>query len=80
MSTYAIGDLHGCHAEFVSLLEKLRFNPAQDRLWLVGDLINRGPGSLACLMEAKALGGGRALRAGQPRFSFAGGGSWGAAS
>ena len=58
MSTYAIGDLHGCHAEFVSLLEKLRFNPAQDRLWLVGDLINRGPGSLACLMEAKALGGG----------------------
>mgnify|MGYP001176293542 FL=1 len=57
MSTYAIGDLHGCHAEFVSLLEKLRFNPAQDRLWLVGDLINRGPGSLACLMEAKALGG-----------------------
>lgn len=56
MSTYVIGDLHGCHAEFVSLLEKIHFNPARDTLWLVGDLINRGPGSLACLQEAKALG------------------------
>lgn len=56
MSTYAVGDLHGCHAEFVALLEKLSFNPAQDTLWLVGDLINRGPGSLACLREVHALG------------------------
>lgn len=56
MSTYAIGDLHGCHAEFVALLEKLSFNPARDTLWLVGDLINRGPGSLACLREVHALG------------------------
>ena len=56
MSTYAIGDLHGCHAEFVALLEKLRFNPARDTLWLVGDLINRGPGSLECLREVRALG------------------------
>ncbi|WP_447553760.1 symmetrical bis(5'-nucleosyl)-tetraphosphatase [Vreelandella sp. EE22] len=57
MSTYAIGDLHGCHTEFVTLLEKLDFNPANDTLWLVGDLINRGPGSLECLREVKALGG-----------------------
>lgn len=56
MSTYAIGDLHGCHAEFVALLEKLSFNPSQDTLWLVGDLINRGPGSLECLREVRALG------------------------
>lgn len=56
MSTYAIGDLHGCHAEFVSLLEKLSFNAANDTLWLVGDLVNRGPGSLACLQEVQALG------------------------
>ncbi|WP_447893993.1 symmetrical bis(5'-nucleosyl)-tetraphosphatase [Vreelandella sp. GE22] len=56
MSTYAIGDLHGCHAEFVALLDKLSFDPTRDTLWLVGDLINRGPGSLACLQEAKALG------------------------
>jgi bis(5'-nucleosyl)-tetraphosphatase (symmetrical) len=56
MSTYVIGDLHGCHAEFVSLLEQLSFNPVSDTLWLVGDLINRGPGSLACLQEVQALG------------------------
>ncbi len=56
MSTYVIGDLHGCHAEFVALLDKISFDPARDTLWLVGDLINRGPGSLACLQEVKALG------------------------
>ncbi|MEA2117119.1 symmetrical bis(5'-nucleosyl)-tetraphosphatase [Halovibrio sp. HP20-50] len=56
MTTYAIGDLHGCHAEFVVLLEKLSFNPARDTLWLVGDLINRGPGSLECLREVRSLG------------------------
>lgn len=56
MSTYVVGDLHGCHAEFVTLLERLSFNPAKDTLWLVGDLINRGPGSLACLREVNALG------------------------
>ncbi|MDN7133077.1 symmetrical bis(5'-nucleosyl)-tetraphosphatase [Halomonas sp. MC140] len=56
MSTYAIGDLHGCHVEFVTLLERISFNPARDTLWLVGDLINRGPGSLECLREVRALG------------------------
>ncbi len=57
MSTYAIGDLHGCYAEFMALLEALDFNPGQDTLWLVGDVINRGPGSLECLRQAQALGG-----------------------
>ncbi|HSP31584.1 MAG TPA: symmetrical bis(5'-nucleosyl)-tetraphosphatase [Halomonas sp.] len=56
MSSYAIGDLHGCHAEFVALLDQLSFNPERDTLWLVGDLINRGPSSLECLREVRALG------------------------
>lgn len=56
MTTYAIGDLHGCHAEFVELLCQLDFDPRRDRLWLTGDLVNRGPDSLACLREVMALG------------------------
>lgn len=46
MATYAIGDLQGCFFSFQDLLKKIQFNPAHDRLWFVGDLINRGPGSL----------------------------------
>ena len=46
MATYAIGDLQGCFFSFKELLKKIQFNPAHDRLWFVGDLINRGPGSL----------------------------------
>jgi bis(5'-nucleosyl)-tetraphosphatase (symmetrical) len=56
MSLYAIGDIQGCHAEFCQLLEMIGFSTRTDRLWLVGDLVNRGPGSLAALREVKALG------------------------
>lgn len=56
MTVYAIGDLQGCHVEFVELLERIDFDPARDRLWLAGDLVNRGPESLACLREVRALG------------------------
>jgi len=56
MALYAIGDIQGCHAEFCQLLDLIGFSPDADRLWLVGDLVNRGPDSLSVLREVIALG------------------------
>jgi bis(5'-nucleosyl)-tetraphosphatase (symmetrical) len=56
VSLYAIGDIQGCFDSFRRLLDLIRFNPARDRLWLVGDLVNRGPRSLDTLRFVKALG------------------------
>ena len=56
MATYAVGDIQGCGAEFRQLLEQMRFDPAQDKLWLVGDLVNRGPDSLEVLRFVRSLG------------------------
>lgn len=52
MATYAIGDIQGCYAAFRALLELIGFNPERDRLWLVGDIVNRGPDSLNMLRFA----------------------------
>jgi len=49
MSTYVVGDIQGCFAPFQQLLERVKFNPDKDRLWSVGDLVNRGPDNLSVL-------------------------------
>ena len=53
MATYAVGDIQGCFASFSDLLEEIGFSSSRDQLWLVGDLINRGPDSLAVLRWAR---------------------------
>ena len=56
MATWAVGDLQGCGAELDRLLEVIDFTPARDRLWFVGDLVNRGPRSLEVLRTVERLG------------------------
>ncbi|MBM5573942.1 symmetrical bis(5'-nucleosyl)-tetraphosphatase [Deefgea sp. CFH1-16] len=55
MARYAIGDIQGCYSEFCSLLSLIQFNPSSDKVYLVGDLVNRGPQSLEVLRLVKSL-------------------------
>lgn len=56
MALYFIGDLQGCHEPLQRLLQRIDFSPSRDTLYLLGDLVNRGPDSLAVLRTVMPLG------------------------
>ena len=56
MALYLIGDLQGCNEPLQRLLHKIDFSPSRDTVYLLGDLVNRGPDSLAVLRSLSALG------------------------
>ncbi|WP_166257282.1 symmetrical bis(5'-nucleosyl)-tetraphosphatase [Marinobacter salicampi] len=55
MTDYAIGDIQGCYERLRQVLATVDFSPSRDRLWVAGDLINRGPESLETLRYIESL-------------------------
>lgn len=70
MATYIIGDLQGCFEPLTRLLQQLAYQPTQDELWFCGDLIARGPDSLACLDFIRNLGKGARVVLGNHDLNF----------
>lgn len=56
MAIYAVGDIQGCYHELEHMLELIQFDHKKDQLWLVGDLVNRGAGSLSVLRLIRSMG------------------------
>ena len=57
MAMYCIGDIQGCNEAFDDLLQQLDYSPSRDVLYILGDMVNRGPGSAAVLRRLMALEG-----------------------
>ncbi|MGM0434558.1 MAG: symmetrical bis(5'-nucleosyl)-tetraphosphatase [Pseudomonadota bacterium] len=70
MSEYAIGDIHGCHDSLRALMDRIGFSPDRDRLWFVGDIINRGPKSLESLRLVRDLGANALVTLGNHDMHF----------
>ena len=58
---WLVGDIQGCDAALQRLLAEIGFSPSRDRLWSLGDVVNRGPESLACLRRLRDLDAGLVL-------------------
>jgi bis(5'-nucleosyl)-tetraphosphatase (symmetrical) len=56
VSTYAVGDIQGCYDQLRTLLDRIGFDPEHDSLWVVGDVVSRGPQSLQALRYLRSLG------------------------
>lgn len=56
MTDYAIGDIQGCYERLRDVLARADFSSSRDRLWVAGDIINRGPSSLKSLRYIESLG------------------------
>jgi len=56
MALYLIGDIQGCHTAFTRLLQHIDFSPSRDTLFVLGDLVNRGPENAAVLRQLMGYG------------------------